>query len=93
MCKTLAHVTGSRSRCSTRKTESERGGNAQRSKYDVQILEGILVAFVTVALISHIHHDDSAGTDGGEDERSDEGEIELGFPLITGVKTRLCQTI
>lgn len=31
--------------------------------------------------------------DEGTDERSDEGEIELGFPLITGVKTGLCETI
>lgn len=59
----------------------------------MQILEGILVLFVRVALISHIHHDDSGRMDGGTDERSDEGEIELGFPLITAVKTRLCQTI
>lgn len=87
------HVTGSRSRCSIKQTDREGGGNAQGSKYDVQILEGILVLLVRAAWIPHIQHDDSAGMDEGRDERSDEGEIELRFPLITGVKTGLCKTI
>lgn len=64
-------------------------GNTQRSKSDVQIWEGIRVLRVRAAWLSHIQHNDSAGIDGGTDERIDEGEIDVGFPLITGVKTGL----